>query len=152
MTQHDHREFVEGCYRCDLSRDEVSEYTPTIEENRRDALMRVIRIAVEQPGRWTVGRPIDEAVADAVIAWIDRAGVVAEEPEWEYGFQLRESDSGDVYDQETGFDTAQDATDAGTKRIHDEDDDEYPPLALRLIRRAKAGPWVPVKQEGADDA
>lgn len=74
----------------------------------------------------------------------------AEEPEWEYGFQLRESDSGDVYDQEVGFDTEQDATDEGNKRIHDEDDDEYPPLALRLIRRAKSGPWVPVKQEGAE--
>lgn len=78
------------------------------------------------------------------------SGVVAEEPEWEYGFQLRESDSGDVYDQEVGFDTEQDATDEGNKRIHDEDDDEYPPLALRLIRRAKSGPWVPVKQEGAE--
>lgn len=22
MTQHDHREYVEGCYRCELSRDE----------------------------------------------------------------------------------------------------------------------------------
>lgn len=32
MTQHDHHDFVEGCYRCDLSRDEVSEYTPTTEE------------------------------------------------------------------------------------------------------------------------
>lgn len=79
-----------------------------------------------------------------------RAEAVAEEPEWEYGFQLRESDSGDVYDQEVGFDTEQDATDEGNKRIHDEDDDEYPPLALRLIRRAKSGPWVPVKQEGAE--
>jgi hypothetical protein len=32
MSAHDHSEFVEGCYRCDLSRDEVSDYTPTIEE------------------------------------------------------------------------------------------------------------------------
>lgn len=24
MTQHEHRRFVDGCYRCDLSRDEVT--------------------------------------------------------------------------------------------------------------------------------
>lgn len=40
MTAHNHTQFVEGCYRCDLSRDEVTEYTPTTEEVR-DALMAV---------------------------------------------------------------------------------------------------------------
>lgn len=28
MSAHDHREFVEGCFRCDLSRDEVTEDWP----------------------------------------------------------------------------------------------------------------------------
>lgn len=94
------------------------------------------------------GTGMDGEAFDRLIDARVRAGVVTEEPEWEYGFQLRESDSGEVYDEETGFDTEHDATDAGNKRIHEEDDDEYSPLALRLIRRRKAGPWVPVKQEG----
>jgi hypothetical protein len=34
MSAHDHQEFVEGCYRCDLSRDEVAEHTPTTDEVR----------------------------------------------------------------------------------------------------------------------
>lgn len=28
MTDHDHREFVPGCYRCELSRDEVDDSSP----------------------------------------------------------------------------------------------------------------------------
>lgn len=32
MSAHNHSEFVEGCYRCDLSRDEVTGYTPTTHE------------------------------------------------------------------------------------------------------------------------
>lgn len=35
MTAHDHREYVEGCYRCDLGRDEVY---ATQMYDRRDAL------------------------------------------------------------------------------------------------------------------
>lgn len=132
----------------------MSEYTPTTDE------MRAFYTAERLDGPHLDGFPpptVEQAETEFNL-WLAahdaevQAQVVAEEPEWEYGFQLRESDSGDVYDQEVGFDTEQDATDEGNKRIHDEDDDEYPPLALRLIRRAKSGPWVPVKQEGADRA
>lgn len=119
----------------------MSEYTPTTKDVRE--VWIYAQDITHDEGEDFHGAEFDRWLAahDAEV----RAGVVAEEPEWEYGFQLRESDSGDVYDQEVGFDTEQDATDEGNKRIHDEDDDEYPPLALRLIRRAKSGPWVPLE-------
>lgn len=43
MTQHDHRTFVEGCYRCDLSRDEV-------EQVDLDELEALAKVAT--PGPW----------------------------------------------------------------------------------------------------
>mgnify|MGYP001573329462 CR=1 FL=1 len=33
MTQHLHTEFVEGCYRCDLSRDEAERYEPNQQDH-----------------------------------------------------------------------------------------------------------------------
>lgn len=55
MTAHDHREFVEGCYRCDLSRDEVSEQKPTTDEHLR--------------GRWSNGDPV-HIITDGVDRWV----------------------------------------------------------------------------------
>lgn len=63
-----------------------------------------------------------------------RAGVVAEEPEWEYTRQA----------EANGW--------AGPAAYRDEahaSDGLMP--GWRVVRRRKAGPWVPVKQEGADD-
>lgn len=83
-----------------------------------------------------------------------RAGVVAEEPEWEYGYELIESDTRDVLSRGWPFGTAERAGEKATKRAAEEFDPEYPPLIPQVVRRSKCGPWlavgewVPVKQEG----
>ena len=120
----------------------MSAYVDDISENRRDDLMRVIRGAVEQPGRASVGRPIDEAVADAVIAWIDSGGVVVEEPEWEYGVRLTGGDrdrrtAGYIY----RWPSLAQAEDQAALNFD---------ASAEFFTRIKAGPWVPVKQEGAE--
>lgn len=114
----------------------MSAYVDDISENRRDDLMRVIRGAVEQPGRASVGRPIDEAVADAVIAWIDSGGVVAEEPEWEYGVRLTGGDrdrrtAGYIY----RWPSLAQAEDQAALNFD---------ASAEFFTRIKAGPWVEV--------
>lgn len=61
-------------------------------------------------------------------------GVVAEEPEWEYGIAL----FGEMDDIQ------QWATEAKARAARQDAED-------LLIRRRKAGPWVPVKQKGESD-
>ena len=91
-----------------------------------------------------------------VVRIAERArSVVAEEPEWEYGYELIESDTRDVLSRGWPFDTAEQAGEAATKRAAEEFDPEYPPLIPQVVRRSKgpwlaAGDWVPVKQEGAE--
>lgn len=80
----------------------------------------------------------------------DAPGVVAEEPEWEYGYELLESDTRDVLDRGWPFDTAEEAKERADLRAKEEFDPEYPPLIPQVVRRHEAGPWVPVKQEAAD--
>lgn len=49
MTDHTHSQYVAGCYRCDLSRDEVASGYVTaamIEEDLRDHYMRSARAAL----------------------------------------------------------------------------------------------------------
>lgn len=61
------------------------------------------------------------------------AGVVAEEPEWEYGIRAEGDD--EPY----------------TDHSDDPDwlcDQITPEPGDAIVRRRKAGPWVPVKQEG----
>ncbi|MBT2484821.1 MULTISPECIES: hypothetical protein [unclassified Microbacterium] len=81
-----------------------------------------------------------------------RAGVVAEEPDWEYGYELIESDTRDVLTRGFPFDTAAQAAVDALRRADEEFDPEYPPLSPEVVRRRKAGPWVPVNQEGASHA
>lgn len=75
------------------------------------------------------------------------AGVATEEPEWEYSWAGTD-DEGDEWVMDDSFDTRA-AAEAYIRR----------PIGGwvstdngKLVRRRKAGPWVPVKQEGADDA
>lgn len=75
-------------------------------------------------------------------------GVVAEEPEWEYGYELIESDTRDVLTRSGAFESEEAAGHWAQKAHTDESDPEYPPLDVLIVRRRKAGPWVPVKQEG----
>lgn len=90
----------------------------------------------------TIGITAALEAADALIA----AGVVAEEPEWAVSV-ARTTGYGDpvVYDF--------------PDRLAAERFIKNPPLwfpgddnqTKTLVRRRKAGPWAPVKQEGADD-
>lgn len=103
----------------------MSEYTPsTGEVRRRYAYARSAgnknQSAVAEFDRWL-------AAHDAEV----RAGVVAEEPEWEYGIRTLR------YGGKYGFYVARDEQDAkrqleGTSRSE-------------IVRRRKAGPWVPVE-------
>lgn len=99
----------------------------------------------------TIGITAALEAADALIA----AGVVTEEPGWEYGYELIESDTRDVLSRGWPFDTAEQAGEDAAKRAAEEFDPEYPPLIPQVVRRSKCGPWlavggwVPVKQEGA---
>lgn len=70
-----------------------------------------------------------------------RAGVVAEEPDWEYGYELIESDTRDVLTRGFPFDTAARAGEHASRRADEEFDPEYPPLSPEVVRRRKAGPW-----------
>lgn len=77
----------------------------------------------------TIGITAALEAADALIA----AGVVAEEPEWEYGFHINETSTRD-------------------RIIPDSPGGLYSPDRGTRVRRHRAGPWVPVKQEGAENA
>lgn len=129
----------------------MSEYTPDTERIRlvfrmggSDADARLTREDVFD--RWLAAHDA-EVRADEAAQWaqavIDsgkqgerigaaRAGVVAEEPEWEYAYEV------DGYWDDSEFVVE------GYRRVGELS-------AHALARRRKAGPWVPVKQEGADD-
>lgn len=90
-----------------------------------------------------------EHITGLVRAVFEKAHVptdVAEEPEWEYGWAGTD-DEGDDWVMDDTFDTRESA-EAYTRR----------PIGRwvrtdhgELVRRRKAGPWVPVKQEGESD-
>ncbi|RBO73508.1 hypothetical protein [Microbacterium sp. H6] len=86
-----------------------------------------------------------------LVRWpgLSAEGVVAEEPEWEYGYELIESDTRDVLTRSGAFESFEAAQHWAQKAHKDESDPEYPPLDVLIVRRRKAGPWVPVEQ-GAD--
>lgn len=65
---------------------------------------------------------------------VEFSGVVAEEPEWEYGVMSRQ-----------GFAAAHNPEQA---RSMSTNDIRY--QGWEVVRRRKAGPWVPVKQEGTE--
>ncbi|VHM07292.1 Uncharacterised protein [Streptococcus pyogenes] len=76
-----------------------------------------------------------------------RAGVVAEEPEWEYRAVAWELDTENVYDSTRPAPSAGEAIDiAAAQRLLDSNAD-MPSLVIGVQRRRKAGPWVPVEQE-----
>lgn len=129
----------------------ADEYTPTTEEVR-DYIRTADRVtahmfaagadSVEAFDRWL-------AAHDAEV----RAGVVAEEPEWEVGYQLTQDDGASIG---TGwpYPTVEEAARDGHRRATETNEDYpmYPRVHSVVVRRRKAGPWVPVKQEGANDA
>ncbi|KTR79138.1 hypothetical protein NS234_01850 [Microbacterium oxydans] len=74
-----------------------------------------------------------------------RAGVVTEEPEWEYSWAGTD-DEGDDWVMDDAFDTRGAAETYVTRPIGRWVNTDNG----TLVRRRKAGPWVPVKQEGAE--
>lgn len=56
MTAHDHRQFVEGCYRCDLNRDEIGIRPTRLTDEVREIISRIPRgkpnkLPPPRPGR-----------------------------------------------------------------------------------------------------
>lgn len=83
-------------------------------------------------GRVDQRHDMTSQLLEAIEADRVRGGVVAEEPEWEYGIR----------------DTAGDEMIAGPQSTTE---GLVPLFAGEVLeRRRKAGPWVPVKQEGAE--
>ncbi|RUQ07019.1 hypothetical protein D8M34_05990 [Microbacterium sp. HSID17254] len=120
----------------------MSEYTPTTEE-------------VIEHWSATRGSAIDPDAAERKAErermfrrWLAahdaevRAGVVAEEPEWDYGVGWRWN--GTVYAFSTG---TRDAAEEYIGR-HPDDPDFGPHFLVRREPERSAGLWVPVKQEG----
>ncbi len=83
----------------------------------------------------TIGITAALEAADALIA----AGVVTEEPEWEYGVRA----TGDNEPYTDHYDSLDAMSEEFDGRVFWNVDEE-------IVRRRKAGPWVPVKPEGAE--
>ncbi|MBT2485797.1 MULTISPECIES: hypothetical protein [unclassified Microbacterium] len=86
----------------------------------------------------------------AFIAGYFAARVVAEEPEWEYGWVARFNASGSIY-EELEWGSREQAEQSIRERMEWEvDQDEDLRLVYELVKRVpavKPGPWVPVNQE-----
>lgn len=116
----------------------MTESTPTTEEVR-DYIRAADRVtahmfagsadSVEAFDRWL-------AVHDAEV----RAGVVAEESEWEYGISSGHGSVNYVGTREYVDARVQSFEKAGAPLCDGE----------QIVRRRKVGLWVPVKQEGAE--
>lgn len=117
----------------------MSDYTPTMERLRADYLrMRAERFGFTDlyAAEW------DRALA-AHNAEV-RAGVVTEEPEWEYRAVACELDSGDVYDSTRSAPSTGEAIDIAAAERLLESNADMPALVISTQRRRKAGPWLPV--------
>ncbi|GAA1147977.1 hypothetical protein GCM10009651_35860 [Microbacterium natoriense] len=89
------------------------------------------------------------AAHDAVV----RAGVVAEEPEWEYGWKSH-FPNGEEYEW-LACESREDAerqirSNQDVERVSGYEDDERLTYSLWKRTKSKAGPWVPVEE--ADNA
>lgn len=126
----------------------MSDYTPTTETVRErfaDGFPRAGYIqALEDFDRWL-------AAHDAEV----RAGVVAEEPEWEYGWKSH-FPNGEEYEWlacESRRDAEQQIRSAqAAETVSGYEGDERLTYSLWKRTKSRPGPWVRVKQEGADDA
>ena len=67
------------------------------------------------------------------------------EPEWEYGYELLEPDTRDVFERDGDFISPAFAYRAAKKRIGEEDSADVPRLQYLIVRRRKAGPWLLVE-------
>lgn len=112
------------------------------------------RIGVEQTGvnsvmdSWELVRFVRElgllAAHDAEV----RAGVAAEEPEWEYGYTSKWGTIA-ASSQADAESRAADHT-RGIAEARESGDLTYHGKLMKRIAASKPGEWVPVKQEGAE--
>lgn len=88
----------------------------------------------------------DEQRARAVRAEHELEMLQAEqgEPEWEYGYELIESDTRDVLTRGFPFSTRAEAHEHGHKSADEEHDPEYPRLDVLVVKRTKNSPWIAV--------
>lgn len=115
----------------------MSEYTPTTDEVR-DYIRAADRVTAHM---FSAESP--DAV-EAFDLWLSahdaevRAGVVAEEPEWEYGVRHRLASS---VTKKANLKAAELCAQVIT---------ESSGIEIEAVQRVAAGPWVPVKQGSAD--
>lgn len=64
--------------------------------------------------------------------------------EWEYAYELLESDTRDVFDRSGSFESVEAARHWAEKAQKEEEDPDYPPLDILIVRRRKAGKWEAV--------
>lgn len=119
----------------------MTNYTPTTSDVRAEYVDRCMdaydrQVARDEFDRWL-------AAHDAEV----RAGVVTEEPEWEYG-TLREVVDG--WERGDRYGEHQYVSGVSGRLNHDPSTVTGVRPLDRAVRRRKAGPWVPVQQEGAD--
>jgi hypothetical protein len=125
----------------------MTDYTPT--DETVESLGEDIQAYLVMDGVY-LDHEITRSVARCILSDPDWAGVVTEEPEWEYGVRLHPRGRVD-----SGTNTAL-YVPPTTPHITMERAVEMAQLNPRYQPtfhcRRKAGPWVPVKQGGADDA
>ena len=92
-------------------------------------------------GQWGAALIADEELLEALAAHDAevRAGVVTEESEWEYGVRVT-GDNEPFTDHYDSLDAMSEEFDGRVVWNVDEE----------IVRRRKAGPWVPAKQEAAE--
>lgn len=103
--------------------------------NSADDLLRAVMDALNI-------RPDQDPVIEArrIAAALAEQG----ETEWEYGYELIEPDTRDVFERDGHYISTAFAYRAAKMRIHEERHPGVPGLQYSLIQRAKAGPWLPV--------
>lgn len=135
----------------------MAEYTPTTDEVRLAAHNRAFFPLFrdrDEFDRWLAAHDAEVRAQTLVqarqIAEV-RASVVAEEPEWEYGWRSMWA-NGEEYEWQAlpSREAAEEAI-----RVHQDFEDNTDQIGGRLEftlwkrTKSKAGPWVPVEQEGA---
>ena len=87
-----------------------------------------------------------DLAADIVQELIDLRAALAEqgETEWEYGYELIEPDTREVFERDGHYTSTAFAYRAAKMRIREERYPGVPDLQYSLIQRTKAGPWLPV--------
>lgn len=154
--EHDWHNRISGslCSKCNIWQDKrVQETTPPTDDEReaqrgtsedpQDSLARLIW-ETSRDDEGTISATGANFVARAVLAaGFRRQGPITDE--WEYGYELIESDTRIVLTQGFPYDTPEGAMARGVVRAEEESDIEETPIHAHAIRRRKAGPWEPVE-------